>query len=57
MSEITQEMIDKAIKDCFWRIEIEGISICKGMLTPCQRTIENGNCDTLKRLYQGGDAE
>ena len=52
MNEITQEDIDKAIKECYWRKDVGGVSVCGGMLAPCQRTIEKGQCDTLINLYR-----
>lgn len=52
MSEVTQEQIDKAIKDCYWRQEVGGVSVCKGMLTPCSRVIHSGKCDTLIELFK-----
>ena len=57
MSEITKEMIDKAIKDCFWRKDVCGVDVCNGMLTPCASVIELGKCDTLIELFRGGDTE
>lgn len=52
-NEITQEAIDRAIKECYWRKDIGGVSVCSGMLAPCSRIIENGQCDTLISLYRG----
>ena len=57
MSEITKEMIDKAIKDCFWRKDVCGVDVCRGMLTPCASVIESGKCDTLIELFGGGETE
>lgn len=55
---ITQEMIDDAIKNCIWRQELNGVSICKGEVTPCWHVINNVKCDTLKELFRGkGDQE
>lgn len=51
-NEIIQEDIDKAIKECYWRKDIGGVSVCSGMLAPCSRTIEKGQCDTLISLYR-----
>lgn len=53
MSEITQEQIDKAIKECFWKKEVGGVNICRGVLAPCQVIIEKGQCDTLIKLFRG----
>lgn len=55
--EIRQEDIDKAIKTCYWRKDVGGVSVCGGMLTPCERAIERGECDTLIQLYKGGEEE
>lgn len=49
---IKQEDIDRAIKDCYWRKDAGGVSVCGGMLAPCSRTIEKGQCDTLISLYR-----
>ena len=56
MKEVTQEQIDNAIKDCIWRREICGVSVCAGDILPCTRCIEIGKCDTLRKLF-GGDTE
>lgn len=53
MSDVTQKMIDKAIRDCIWRKEIHGTDICVGMANPCLRVIDRGECDTLKKLFSG----
>lgn len=55
--EIRQEDIDRAIKNCYWRKDVGGVSVCGGMLAPCKRVIERGKCDTLIQLYKGGDSE
>lgn len=55
--EITQEVIDKAIKECYWRKDVGGVSVCKGMLTPCSCVIENGQCDTLIDLFKNDREE
>lgn len=52
---IKQKDIDKAIKECYWRKDIDGASVCSGMLAPCSRIIEKGQCDTLISLYRGGE--
>jgi len=56
---IKQEDIDKAIKECYWRKDVCGASVCSGMLAPCSRIIEKGQCDTLISLYRSkeGDEE
>lgn len=53
--KITQEDIDKTIKECYWRKDVGGVSVCGGMLAPCSRTIEKGQCDTLINLYRNGE--
>ena len=50
---IKQEDIYRAIKECYWRKDIGGVSVCSGMLAPCSRIIEKGQCDTLISLYRG----
>lgn len=54
---IKQEDIDKAIKECYWRKDIGGVNVCSGMLAPCSRTIENGQCDTLINLYRSREGD
>ena len=51
-NKITQEDIDKAIKECYWRKDVGGASVCSGALAPCSRVIKKGQCDTLIRLYR-----
>ena len=51
--KITQEEINDAIKNCIWRQELNGVSICRGEVTPCSNVIDSGKCDTLKELFRG----
>lgn len=51
MNTPTQEDINKAIHDCFWRKDICGVDICAGNCCPCALEIERGRCDTLRRLF------
>lgn len=53
--EITQEMIDDAIKNCIWRKEVHDVYICRGEVAPCSNVIDSGKCDTLKKLFRGGE--
>lgn len=48
---VTQEQIDEAIKNCFWRKDAGGVDVCRGEVAPCMRIIEKGKCDTLKKLF------
>lgn len=52
MEELTDEMINDAIKNCHWKKMIHGIPICAGVANPCIRTIESGRCDTLIKLFK-----
>ena len=54
---IKQEDIDNAIKECYWRKDVGGVSVCGGMLTPCVRIIESGKCDTLIDFFSRKDGE
>lgn len=54
---VTQEQIDEAIKNCYWRKDLGGVDVCRGELTPCTRVIEKGNCDTLKELFAEIESE
>ena len=49
---VKQKDIDRAIKECYWRKDVEGVSVCGGMLAPCSRIIEKCQCDTLIGLYR-----
>ena len=51
--EITQEMIDDAIKNCIWRKELCGVYICRGEVTPCSHVIDKSKCDALIQLFRG----
>lgn len=50
MPKLTEEMLQEAVKNCKWRQNFQGIDICTGDCAPCQRIIESGKCDTLRRL-------
>lgn len=54
---LTDEMINEAIKNCFWRKDVGGVWICTGDIVPCLKHIDEGKCDTLIRLFakEGGD--
>ena len=53
MNNPTQEQIDKAIKNCYWRNNTYGVPICRGECKPCVNVIDSGNCDTLIKLFGG----
>lgn len=53
MTEITQEVIDEAIRNCPWRRDVAGVHVCVGDVAPCSRLIKSGKCDTLIRLFAG----
>lgn len=55
MAEITQKQIDDAIANCKWRQEVYGVSVCRGDCNICSRLIEDGRCDTLIKLFRGGE--
>lgn len=57
MKEITDKDIRQAVKTCQWRVENQGISLCKGMLGVCERVIETGKCDTLIKLFEQDGGE
>lgn len=50
MSEITQADVNKAIKKCYWRKEVAGVSICAGNCVPCFQAINSGKCEALRKL-------
>lgn len=39
--------VEKIIEKCYWRKVIHGVPICRGMVLPCMRVIDKGQCDTL----------
>lgn len=51
-SEITEEEIKEAIRNCKWRQDFHGTDICAGNCNLCFKEIEAGRCDTLKRLVE-----
>ena len=56
-AEITDKDIEHAIDTCQWRLNVCGVYVCKGMCGACVRVIENGQCDTLQRLFRQYDKE
>ena len=61
MMEITKEdlrkQIVKAIKHCHWRKDLGGVSICSFACLPCERTIDNGKCEVLIKMFKGNQKE
>ena len=54
---LTDKDIHDAIENCQWRKEFDGTWICSGDLVPCLKHIDDGLCDTLKRLFAKETAE
>lgn len=52
MDEITNEIIEQAIKECHWRMVVHGVDVCKGNSNVCAVEIDRGRCDTLRQLFQ-----
>ena len=58
MSELNkaeQEFIDKinkAIKECPWKVDMCGVDICRGDVLPCAECIDSGRCDTIRTMYK-----
>lgn len=50
---ISNDMIDKAIKECQWRNTEMGVAICNGNINLCSLEIEHGKCETLRQLFNG----
>lgn len=50
--ELTDADMKQAIKGCKWRTNVGGIDVCGGLCNVCIKTIEDGKCDTLQRLFQ-----
>jgi len=50
---ISNDMIDKTIKECKWRNTKMGVAICNGNLNLCSLEIEHGKCEALKQLFNG----
>lgn len=55
--ELTDSDIKKAIKNCKWKKNFGGIDVCVGVCNVCVKTIEDGKCDTLQRLFQNGGTD
>ena len=51
MNEITKEAINEAIDNCEWRMDVCGAFVCTENCGVCRVEIEQGRCDTLKRLF------
>ena len=47
----------EAIKHCRWRKDLGGISICSFACLPCERTIDNGKCEVLIKMFKGNQKE
>lgn len=50
MAELVEKQLQDAIKNCKWRHDFGGVSICTGDCAPCNHIIESGKCDTLRTL-------
>lgn len=49
---LTDEDIKTAVENCHWRRDVCGIWVCGGDIVPCLKHIDDGRCDTLKRLFE-----
>ena len=56
-SKPTEQDIQAAVENCYWRKEVHGVAICTGMCAPCVVVMESGNCDTMKDLFAGETKE
>lgn len=53
---MTDKDIQEAIENCFWRVKVAGIYVCRGDIVPCEKHIDDGKCETLIKLFtQQGD--
>lgn len=48
---MSDEDIQNAIENCGWRMNMGGTWICKGDIVPCLKHIDDGRCDTLRKLF------
>lgn len=48
---LTDKDIQDAIKNCYWRKDVHGVWVCSGDVVPCLKHVDDGLCDTLKRLF------
>lgn len=53
---LTDNDIKSAIETCQWRQDVGGTWICGGDIVPCLKHIDDGKCDTLKKLFEIDDA-
>ena len=52
-------MTDKEVKEanevvnnCRWRFIADGIPVCKGMVYPCEKIIDDGKCPELIDFFK-----
>lgn len=58
--KITDKDIEHAIRNCHWRLAVNGqrnLHLCGGACNVCEHLIESGKCDTLQRLFRQFDKE
>ena len=48
---LTDKDIQAAIENCEWRKDFGGTWICTGDIVPCLKHINDGECDTMKKLF------
>lgn len=49
---MNKDDVIKAIESCPWRKNMFGVFICKGNAGLCSRTLEDGRCWTLYKMYE-----
>ena len=48
---LTDKDIQDAIENCEWRRNVCNVWVCGGDIVPCYKHIDDGRCDTLKKLF------
>ena len=48
---MTEKELNEAIQTCHWRQIFKGIAICQINCVPCNHWIEQGKCDTLRKIF------
>ena len=50
---LTDKDVQDAVENCIWRKDLGGTWVCTGDIVPCLKHIDDGQCDTLKKLFAG----
>lgn len=51
MIKFDDKDIQKAFNECHFRIEFDGVDVCRCMCAPCTHIIDHGQCPMLKEYF------